>query len=144
MRVVPKKSTPGKMAYIWHFQRIGISAKKFEKTRIHVKSDIFAAVAVADATARERDVCESLSFFGCSVNAMTKVISGVVIEEWIRIGSPGKTSAFVDSLQHLYTFNSEFTEFISISALWDRHVKYHRCSLHRMRVRLFSAGGYCK
>ena len=45
----PKKSTPGKFAYSRHFQRIGINAKKFEKTLIHFKSDVFAAVAVVDA-----------------------------------------------------------------------------------------------
>ena len=38
---VPKKSTPGKFAYIWHFQQIGINATKFEKTRIHFKIDVF-------------------------------------------------------------------------------------------------------
>ena len=51
LSAVPKKSSPGKFAYIRHFQPIGIKAKKFEKTRIHFKSDVFAAVAVADAKA---------------------------------------------------------------------------------------------
>ena len=47
---VPKKSTPGKFAYIRHFHRTGINATKFEKkTPIHFKSDVFAAVAVVDA-----------------------------------------------------------------------------------------------
>ena len=46
---VPKKSTPGKFAYIRYFQRTKINATKFEKTPIHFKSDIFAAVAVVDA-----------------------------------------------------------------------------------------------
>ena len=45
LSAVSKKSTPGKFSFIWHFQRIGIDATKFEKARIHVKSDIFAAVA---------------------------------------------------------------------------------------------------
>ena len=45
----PKKSIAGKFAYIRHFQRNGINAKKFEKTLIHFKSDVFAAVAVVDA-----------------------------------------------------------------------------------------------
>ena len=31
--------------------RVGINATKFEKTRIHFKSDFFAAVAVVDANA---------------------------------------------------------------------------------------------
>ena len=48
-RAGPKRSTPGKFAYIRHFQRIGINAKEFEKTLIHFKSDVFAAVAVVDA-----------------------------------------------------------------------------------------------
>ena len=32
LSAVPKKSTPGKFAYIRHFQRIGINATKFEET----------------------------------------------------------------------------------------------------------------
>ena len=51
LSVVPKKSKPGKFAYIWHFQETGISVIQFEKTRIHFKSDFFAAVAVVDAKA---------------------------------------------------------------------------------------------
>ena len=38
----PKKS-------IIYFQRIGINVTKFEKTLIHFKNDVFAAVAVVDA-----------------------------------------------------------------------------------------------
>ena len=49
LSAVPKKSTPGKFAYIRHFQRTGINATKFEKTLIHFKSDIFAAASVVDA-----------------------------------------------------------------------------------------------
>ena len=49
LSAVSKKSTPGKFSYIWHFQRTGINATKYEKARIHVKSDVFAAVAVVDA-----------------------------------------------------------------------------------------------
>ena len=48
---VPKKSTPGKFTYIRHFQGIGINATVFEKTRIHHKSDVVAAVFVDDAKA---------------------------------------------------------------------------------------------
>ena len=51
MSVVPKNSTPGKFADMWHFQRIEINTTKFEKTRIHCKSDVFVAVAVVDAKA---------------------------------------------------------------------------------------------
>ena len=46
---VLKKSTPGKFAYIKHFQEIEINATKFQETRIHFKSDVFATVEVADA-----------------------------------------------------------------------------------------------
>ena len=46
---VPKKSTPAKFAYIRHFQEIGINVTKFEKTLIHFKSDVFAALTVVDA-----------------------------------------------------------------------------------------------
>ena len=52
LSAVPRKSTPGIFANIRHFQRIqriGINATKFEKTQIHFKSDVFAAVAVVDA-----------------------------------------------------------------------------------------------
>ena len=51
MSAVLKKSTPGKFAYICHFQQIGINATKIEKTGIHFKTDVFAAVAVVDAKA---------------------------------------------------------------------------------------------
>ena len=44
-----KKSTPGKFAYTRHFQQIGINTTKIEKTGIHFKTDVFAAVAVVDA-----------------------------------------------------------------------------------------------
>ena len=35
LNAVPKKSTPGKFAYIWNFQRAGINATNSDKTRIH-------------------------------------------------------------------------------------------------------------
>ena len=35
LSAVSKNSSPRKFAYIWHFQRIGINATKFEKTQIH-------------------------------------------------------------------------------------------------------------
>ena len=44
LRVVPKKSTPGKFAYIRHFQRIEINETKFEKMLIHFKSDVLTAI----------------------------------------------------------------------------------------------------
>ena len=47
----PEKSTSGKFAYTCHFQQIGINATKIEKTGIHFKTDVFAAVAVVDAKA---------------------------------------------------------------------------------------------
>ena len=45
----PRNQLLEKFAYFRHFQRIGINAKKFEKTPIHFKSDVFVAVAVVDA-----------------------------------------------------------------------------------------------
>ena len=48
---VPKKSTPGKLTYIWHFQRIGINVTKCEKTGIHFKRDSISTVAVVIAKA---------------------------------------------------------------------------------------------
>ena len=49
LSAVLKKSTPGKFAYICHFQQIGIKATKIQKTGIHFKTDVFAADAVVDA-----------------------------------------------------------------------------------------------
>ena len=51
LSAVLKKSTPGKFACTCHFQQIGINATRIEKKGIHFKTDIFAAVAVADAKA---------------------------------------------------------------------------------------------
>ena len=51
LSAVLKKSTSGKFAYTCHFQQIGINAAKIEKTWIHFKSDVFAAVAIVDAKA---------------------------------------------------------------------------------------------
>ena len=53
LSAILRTSNLGKFAYIWHFQQIGINAIKFkfEKTRIHFKSDVLAAVAVVDAKA---------------------------------------------------------------------------------------------
>ena len=51
LSAVLKKSTPGKFAYTCNFQQIGINATKIEKTGIHFKTDVFAAVAVVDAKA---------------------------------------------------------------------------------------------
>ena len=46
-----KNSTPGKVACIWHIERVQIDAIKFERTQIHFFSDAFTAVAVVDAKA---------------------------------------------------------------------------------------------
>ena len=51
LSAVAKKSTLGKLSYIWHFLQIRINATKFEETRIHFKSDVLTAVAVVDAKA---------------------------------------------------------------------------------------------
>ena len=51
LSAVPKKLTPGKFAYTWHFQRIRINATKSEKSRIHSKRDVFAGDRVVDAKA---------------------------------------------------------------------------------------------
>ena len=51
LSAVLKKSNPGKFAYTCNFQQIGINASKIEKTGIHFKTDVFAAVAVVDAKA---------------------------------------------------------------------------------------------
>ena len=59
-----KKLPPGKLAYIRHFQRIGINATKFEKkTLIHFESDVFNSVAVVDAKSGQRLRHTSLAGF---------------------------------------------------------------------------------
>ena len=52
LSAVLKKSTPGKFAHICRFQQTEINATKIEKTGIHFKTDVVAAVAVVDAKAR--------------------------------------------------------------------------------------------
>ena len=51
LSAVLKKSTPGKFGYNYNSQQTGINATKIEKTGIHFKTDVFAAVAVVDAKA---------------------------------------------------------------------------------------------
>ena len=51
LSAVLKKSTPAKFAYACNYQQIGINAPKIEKTGIHFKTDVVAAVAVVDAKA---------------------------------------------------------------------------------------------
>ena len=51
LSVVLKKSTPGKFTYMCHFQPIGINVTTIEKTGIHFKTVVFAAVVVVDAKA---------------------------------------------------------------------------------------------
>ena len=49
LRVVPKKSTPEKFAYIRHFQRVEINETKFEKMLIYIRSDVFTTITVVNA-----------------------------------------------------------------------------------------------
>ena len=51
LSAVLKKSTSAKFANTCHFQQIGINAAKIEKTGIHFKTDVFAAIAVVDTKA---------------------------------------------------------------------------------------------
>jgi len=44
-----KNSIPGKVACIWHIERVQIDAIKFERTQIHFLSDVFPAVVVVVA-----------------------------------------------------------------------------------------------
>ena len=45
-------STPGKVACIWHIERVQIDAIKFERTQIHFFSDVFITVVVVIAYIR--------------------------------------------------------------------------------------------
>ena len=53
-----------KFAYTCHFQQIGINATKVEKTGIHFKTDVFAAVAVVDAKTIVKTRVTIVSYFG--------------------------------------------------------------------------------
>ena len=81
--------------------------KNREKRRLWIADDNHVPVSPE---------CWGQPLIGCNANAMTEIISGVSIGEWNSIDSPGKNSAFVDSLLHLYLLTW-------ISALWNRHVK---------------------
>ena len=50
----------------------------------------------------------------------------------LGIDSPGKNSAFVDSLPHLYLFTW-------ISALWNKHVKFRICEFWLSGISMFAA-----
>ena len=47
----PQEINSREFAYTCYFQQIGINARKIEKTGIHFKTDVLAAVAVVDAKA---------------------------------------------------------------------------------------------
>ena len=47
----PQKLNFREFTYIFYFQRVGIHATKFEKTRIDFNNDVFAAVAIVVAKA---------------------------------------------------------------------------------------------
>ena len=47
----PQKLNFKEFTYISYFQRVGIHATKFEKTRIDFNNDVFAAVAIVVAKA---------------------------------------------------------------------------------------------
>ena len=54
----PKNQLQGNLVTFDLFSEIVINATKFEKTRIHFKSDVFAAVAVVDVANLSKDVFE--------------------------------------------------------------------------------------
>ena len=41
-----KNSTPGKVAYIWHIERVQIDVIKFERMQSNFFTDIFTAIVV--------------------------------------------------------------------------------------------------
>ena len=51
-----KNSTPGKVACIWHIERVQIDAIKFERTQIYFFTDVFTAVVVVLAKGPYFDV----------------------------------------------------------------------------------------
>ena len=65
---VSKNSTPGNFTYIWHLKRIGITARMFQKTRIHFNNDVFAAVDVVLAKAPLCLACNSASSLACPIS----------------------------------------------------------------------------
>ena len=45
----PQEFNSTEFTYIFYFQRVGIQAMQFQKTRINFNSDVFAAVAIVIA-----------------------------------------------------------------------------------------------
>ena len=41
-----KNSTPGKVAYLWHIERVQIEVIKFERTQILFFTNVFTAVVI--------------------------------------------------------------------------------------------------
>ena len=41
-----KNSTPGKVTYLWHIERVQIEAIKFERTQILFFTNVFTAVVI--------------------------------------------------------------------------------------------------
>ena len=48
LNMVPKHPTPGRSAYIWQSERVGIIAIKTERTQIPFLNDVLVAVASLD------------------------------------------------------------------------------------------------
>ena len=110
--MVLKKSTPGKFPYTCHFQQIGINGTKIEKTGIHFKTDVFAAVAVVDAKApyspRVRESKTALDYKSHSVDSIFQSFS-VELVFWIPFlsGIPDSFSCILGSKAQDSGFNEQ-------------------------------------
>ena len=75
LSAVPKKSTPGKLAHISHFQWIGINATKFEKTRVILK------VAFSQPSPSSIPYCGG-RFISCVLVVLFHCFSGLPARSW--------------------------------------------------------------
>ena len=75
LSAVPKKSTPGKLAHISHFQWIGINATKFEKTRVILK------VAFSQPSPSSIPYCGG-RFISCVLVVLFDCFSGLPARSW--------------------------------------------------------------
>ena len=90
MDKVVKNSTPRKLAYIWRIVRFQIDATKFERTQIHLFSDVFTAVVVVVA----QDPCV------CSVERNAAKVYPRFKQHLILVSLPlGKTEDFASTTQ---------------------------------------------
>ena len=84
---VPRNSTPGKFANIWHFEQVGTKFDKKKPCIFFFDSDVFAAVAVVEVVAKAR-------YFLWHLNKTDSALKRIP-----RVGPCRPSVLFFDSLQ---------------------------------------------